>query len=75
MTELIQSAQAYEPRLVAMTLAVDWPVNWARLATPLQACQSGVGRSHLRCTYQIAPGYMRLASLLRPDVPIERTHR
>ena len=38
MTDEIQSAQAYEPRFLAMMLAVDWPVNWARLATPLCAC-------------------------------------
>lgn len=36
MMALIQSAQAYVPKLVAMTLAVDWPVNWARLAIPLE---------------------------------------
>ena len=33
----IQSAQAYVPKFVAMTFAVDWPKNWARLATDQMA--------------------------------------
>jgi hypothetical protein len=36
MAELIQSAQAYEPRFLAMMLAVVEPVNCARFAIPLQ---------------------------------------
>lgn len=34
--ELIHSAQAYDPRLVAITFAVDCPANAARFATPLE---------------------------------------
>lgn len=45
MAELIQSAKAYEPRLRVMMFAVDWPVNWAKLATPLGINQSRVNDS------------------------------
>ncbi len=37
---LIQRANAYEPRFVAITLAVVDPVNCARLAIPLFAFMS-----------------------------------
>ena len=36
MAELIQRANAYEPRFLAMMFAVVEPVNWARFAIPLR---------------------------------------